>query len=225
VTATGRNRPLIRRILVWHMRPGSKIRFWSPKFQNKPSVEPPGLLRLLSGLSIVSVVGVLIYAVVLTLDGVSSTTRGTESAAYVAVLHFLLPLCVAYTISTNSAISRILITIYFVTLCAAVIFQKGFLGNLDFEPTVKLPVATAVFALLMAWLYRSPRMRVYYTLLLGKPIPPALESRAYDLAARSSLGPRTKAALEWLADRLETAVMLGFIVVVIYAWFTHGRYR
>lgn len=207
---------------MWHMRPGTRIRFWSPKFKSKPSVEPPGLLRLLSGLSIVSVVGVLIYAVALSLDGIWSTTGGSESAAYIAVLHFMLPLCVAYTVSTNSWLSRPLIAVYSIVLCGATLFGKGFLGGLLIDSTVKAITATSVLALVMAWLFGSPRMRIYYALLSGKPIPPALESRAYELAAKSSLDPRTQRAADWVADHLETVVMLGFIVVVLYAWVSTG---
>lgn len=48
------------------------------------------------------------------------------------------------------------------------------------------------------------------------------ESRAFELAATSSLGPDAKKAIEWLAGHLETVVLLGFIILVIYAWATAG---
>ena len=173
------------------------------------------------GLGVFSVVGVLIYAVAISLKAGNSSVPPAD-AAYIAVLHFVLPLGITYTISTNSPSSRFLVSVYFIVLYGATAMGKGFLGTLGNDPTMRLTAATAVFVILMAWLFRSPRMRIYYVLLVGRPVPPELESRAYELAATSNLSPRTKRFMEWLTDHLEIVVMLGFIVLVVYAWISTG---
>ena len=85
-----------------HMRPGTIIKFWSPRFENRPDVEPPALLKLVGALSIFSVVGVLVYAVARQLAvGGSAGVVGVE-AMYVALLHFVMPFGVFYAINMNS---------------------------------------------------------------------------------------------------------------------------
>ena len=208
---------------MWHMRPGTRVRFWSPKYKHRPGVEPPVLLRLLASLSIFSIIGVLIYGVAVALTAQWSTTHVTDDAPYIAVLHLVLPFCVFYTVSTNSWMSRPLIAIYFAVLYAATMLGKGFLGGLDVEPNAIAIVATAVFAVVMAWLFLSPAMRIYYLLLAGKPIPERLAPRARQLAERQSPHPKLVAAVEWCVDHLETIVMIGFIVAVIYAWLSQSN--
>lgn len=205
-----------------NLRPGSRVTFWSPKFKHRPGVEAPLLLRLLAALSIFSVVGVLIYAVALALEGHWSTTAGAEQAPYIAVLHFALPVCIFYTVSTNSWLSRPLITVYFSVLYGATMLGKGFLGNLEFDRDVTGIVASGIFVLILAWLFRSPAMRIYYLRLSGKPIPEELAPRAAELAGRVSPNPKVVAAMEWFVDHLETLVMVGFIVLAIVAYVTAG---
>ena len=200
------------------MRPGVKVRFWSPKFKHKPAVEPPGLLRLISGLCVFSVVGVLLYAVAISLDGIRYATPSAIDAAYIAVLHFLLPLSITYTVTGNYPSSRFLLSVYFIVLYGATMMGKGFLATVGSNPTARAIVATGLFVVLIAWLFRSPRMRIYYVLLRDQPVPDDLADRAWELAAKSSLSPKTKRFMEWLTDHLETVVLVGFIVLVIYAW-------
>ena len=70
------------------MRPDTKVRLWSPKFTNRPDVEPPALLKLVGAISVFSAAASLVYAVFATLNFAGPV--GAE-AAYVAVLHFVLP--------------------------------------------------------------------------------------------------------------------------------------
>ncbi len=199
------------------MRPGIKVRLWTPRFKNKPDIEPPGLLRLVAVLSIFSIIGVLIYAVAISITGIH-TGPDAQSAAYVAVLHFLLPLSIAYTIGGNHPLSRTLIAIYVVVLGAATLFGVGFLGELRIGESIKVIGSVAFLSTVLIWLFRDPRMRYYYALVSNQPIPPDLEARAPELAGRNWLKPKTKAVIEWFADYLETVVLLGFIAGVIYAF-------
>ena len=200
-----------------HMRPGQRIKFWSPRFENRPDVEPPALLKLLGGLSMFSVAGTLVYAVARQLDaGGPGEVVGVE-AIYVAVLHFVLPFGVFYAINMNSPLSRPIIALYALMLSAATIAGKGFLGNLPVDDSIRLYATVAVALLVFGWLFGSPKMRFYYLTISGKPLPPELEARADELRAGPWLGPRGRAILEWIIDHTETLVLLGLIVVVLLA--------
>ena len=214
---------MVRRHDFSTMRPGIKVRLWSPRFKNRPSVEPPGLLRLVSALSILSIVGVLLYSVIVAVSGIGSTW-GIEpnEALYIAIFHFVLPLCVAYTISSNHPISRLLIAFYGMALCTATVLGKGFLGNLRIDSTIRSLVSAILLLIVLTWLFRSPKMRYYYALVSGQPVPEDLQSRASELEGRNWISPKTRSALDWVADRMETILLLGMIVAVIFAFVSNG---
>lgn len=192
---------------------------WSPRFKNRPEVEPPGLLKAVGALSIMSVASVLVYAVAQSVSG--TETLGIE-AAYVAMLHFALPFGVFYTISANSPLSRMAIATYAVILCSASVSGKGFLGALRIDETVKIIIAAGILLLVLAWLYGSPKMRFYYTAISNKPMPPDLASRAEELHGGNWLSSKARETIAWFLDHLETTVLLGFIVVAIYAVVSTG---
>ena len=198
------------------MRSGIKFRLWSPRFKNKPDVGPPGLLRLVAALSIFSIIGVLVYAIAISITGIRSGPD-PQSAAYVAVLHFLIPLGIAYTVGGNYPLSRLLIAVYVVTLSIATLAGIGFLGELQIDSSRKTIGTVAVLASTILWLFQSPKMRLYYALISGKPVPTDLVDRVDELTENTWLSPRATAAIDWFADNLETVVLLGFIAVTIFA--------
>lgn len=201
------------------MRPGTKVKMWSPRFKNRPEVEPPGLLKAVGALSILSVVGVLVYAVAQSVSGIEML--GIE-AAYVATLHFVLPFGVFYAISANSPFSRLAIATYVVILCSATVSGKGFLGAVQIDETAKMVIAGGILLLVLVWLYGSPKMRFYYAAVSNHPMPPNLASRAKQLHGGSWLKPKARETLAWLLDHLETAVLLGLIVAAVYAVVSTG---
>lgn len=192
---------------------------WSPRFKNRPEVEPPGLLKAVGALSIVSVVSVLVYAVAQSVSGIE--TLGIE-AAYVAMLHFVLPFGVFYAISANSPLSRLAIATYAVILCSATVSGKGYLGALKIDETIKIAVAGGVLLLVLAWLYGSPKMRFYYTAVSNNPMPPDLASRAEELHGGGWLSSKARETLAWVLDHLETTVLLGFIIAAVCAVVSTG---
>ena len=202
-------------------RPATKIRFWTPAVRNRPYVQPPGLLKLVSALSILSIVGTMIFAVLVTLgDGVSSSGIDPRRAAYVAVLHFLLPFSIAVSISTNSRLSRPLIVAYSLILALATAAGEGFLGALgdDRETASVVTIAAfAVFAAVVAWLYLGARTRAYYALLSGDTVPGGTGDEAVRLVTEPWPGEKGRKILEWVADHLETLVIVGLIVAVVLA--------
>lgn len=202
------------------MRPGTKIRLWSPKFTNRPEVEPPALLKLAGALSVFSAAASLVYAVFATLN--SAEPVGAE-AAYIAVLHFVLPVCIFYTINVNSPLSRFAIGLYVITLSAATVLGKGFLGNLPIAETTRVVASAVGVVVILLWLFVSPKMRFYYSVIAGRPISEELGARAEELRGGVNLSPGVRTVLEWFVDRMETAVLLGFIAVVLYAWWSTGQ--
>jgi len=203
---------------VPHMRPGTIIKFWSPRFENRPDVEPPVLLKLVGGLSMFSVVGTLVYAVAVSMGDTGTYEPTGIEALYIAVLHFVLPFGVFYSINMNSPLSRPIIAVYTLVLSAATIAGEGFLGNLLSDDSLRLYAALAVAVPVLAWLFASPKMRFYYATISGKPLPPALEARANELRGGPWLSPRGRAVLEWFVDHMETLVLLGFIALVLIAF-------
>jgi len=207
---------------VPHMRPGTIIKFWSPRFENRPDVEPPALLKLVGALSMFSVAGALVYAVARQMAvGGTAEVVGYE-AMYVAILHFVLPFGVFYSINMNSPLSRLIIAVYTIVLSVATILGKGFLGTLPVEDSLKLYAPLGIAALVLGWLFTSPKMRFYYSSISGKPIPPELEARADELRGGPWLGPRGRAILEWFIDHAETAVLMGFLILALYAYWSTG---
>ena len=204
-----------------HMRPGTKVKFWSPRFTNRPEVVAPGLLRLVGATSIFSVIGFLLFAVGQAFMYTSMGATGLE-ATYVTVLHFVLPLAAFYTIISNRPLSRMVIAVYVIAVCGATIAGKGFLGKLEFDPNVKTIAAIAIASAILGWLFGSPKMRYYYAAISDKPIPSDLADRVDELQPKNWLGHKQRAALAWFLDHMETVVLFGFIILAIYAFARTG---
>ena len=200
-----------------HMRPGTKVKMWVHRFTNRPDVEPPGLLKFVAAISIFSVIGMLVYAVAHSVGDTASSQPIGISAAYVALLHFILPLVTFYTVSSNSPLSRLVITIYIVTLCSATIAGKGLLGELQVDETYRTSIAVAILVVVLGWLLGSPKMRYYYAAISNKEIPKDLAARDAELQGGSWLSFRARIAIDWFLDHMETLVLLGFIALAFYA--------
>lgn len=200
------------------MRPGVKIPFWSHRFKHKPDVDAPALLRLVAALSIMSIVGTLVYAVFKAVSVTGHSLGVDEGAIYIAILHFALPFVVLYTISTNSWLSRHFIALYNLILYGATVTGHGVLGSIEVSETLRFATASAFLLAVILWLYVSPTMRVYYAVISGKPIPEGLEDRQSKLVAGSSLSPKWRGRVEWLLENMETLILVGFIVTCILAF-------
>ncbi len=201
------------------MRPGVKFKLWSPKFTNRPDIEPPALLKFVGTFSVLSAFGFLVFAVAIVIVpyGTSHEPDWVE-ALYVATLHFILPIGVFYTVMVNSPLSRYMIAIHIVTLTVATIAGRGYLGQLPVSDDTRVIASAAIMTIVLAWLFGSPKMRFYYAVISGKPVPEDLRSRVDELRGGVLLHPKVRAMLEWVIDRLEIAVMLGFIFLVFYAY-------
>ncbi len=203
-------------------RPGVKIPFGPPGFKNRPDVEPPGFLRVVAALSILSVVGTVVYSVFASLSGIGMSEIDPEKGIYVAVLHFLLPISVAISIGSNSHLSRFLISAYVLVLGIATFMGRGFLGELIPADGPRGALSIAVMTATIAWLFTSSKSRYYYLLIAGKDMPNDIIGRDDELAGKNWLSTRTRSTITWIVDHLETVVLLGFVAVVIYAFLSTG---
>ena len=202
---------------MFHMRPGTRIPAGMRSFKNLPAVEPPGLLRLVAALSMLSVIGTAVYSVLVTLAMNSSTTVNAATAMVIAMLHFLLPLGVVYTVFTNHRLSRILLATHILALYASTLLGIGLPGLIFEKSLLRDVLATFLLVISGIWLFASHRMRFYYARLSGDGMPSELAERAHVLAREHWISVRASGALEWIADRLEILVLFGMIVVAVYA--------
>ena len=197
-----------------NMRPGQRIKFWSPKFLNQPDVSAPGMLRIIAGIAMLSVAAVPFYAVVVALSG---REVYSGEAIYIATVHFVLPFALFYSVNANSPLSRPIAAIYALVVGGMTVAGKGFLGQLPVNEGLRTTVAMAVVVTILVWLAHSPKMRAYYALLRGDEIPFELEERQDELTTTDWMGPRAKALLSSILEHLETVVLLAFIAVVFAA--------
>ena len=198
-------------------RPGTIVRFWNPRFTNQPDIGPPLLLRLVSGLAILSVAGTLLYAVFTTLSAIGVAGLTSTQSLYVAVLHFILPLVAAYTISNNYPASRVVLVVYSLVLMTATLLGIGVLGQLAAKQAVIAIGLPALFTGFVFWLYLGRKPKVYYWLIAGKPVPEDLHDVAESLREDKWLDPRVRDAMNRILDNLEIITMIGFIVIVLLA--------
>lgn len=197
-------------------RPETRIRFWTPKFKHAPDVRPPGILILVSVLCILSVIGTLLFATFRTLT-IGFQPTWAESVI-IAAIHFLLPIAIAYTVFTNSHLSRPLVLIYGFALTASLFFGIGYFSPAVEDGAFSRIAILASLAIVVAWLYLSPKMRIYYALLRERPLPSKLAQRAIDYVETPWPGRRASEVLNWISEHLETVVLIGLIVTVLLAW-------
>ena len=201
-----------------HMRPGTKVPFWTPGYKNKPFINPPGLLRLFSAVCILSIVGVLVYATAKTLSVTHGTGVDGAEAIYIALVHVVLPVCIIYTVATNSPLSRILITLYCVIVYVATVTGSGITGSFSANVATRIISASVVLIAVLIWMYRSPKMRVYYALISNAVPPEDLGRPAEEIIAPTRLERALTRAEEAIMPYVEMLVGLFIVVVCIYAF-------
>jgi hypothetical protein len=195
-----------------------RFRLWSGQPVNAPMVTPPLSLRAVLVLCIVSVTGTLLYGVATELSTGAGSDKSLAALLAIVACYFLLPMLIAHTIATNRAQSRVLILAY----VAAVIYALA--GVLEAARLDSAGRGVAVAGLVAAplliawWLYRSPRLRLYYALVAGKEVPDDLRSSTATLLVPGRLEAMFGQAARRLAPWFETAavllVLLGIIVAI-----------
>jgi len=125
---------------------------------------------------------------------------------------------IAYSIVINNPFSRLLILSYTI-LISLLYLNRWQLTEIEIdELTIRGPVIAAALALISYWLYRSRKMRYYFALIKGFPVPDDLARSGDSLAGDAWLGDRLRSRINWVADHLESIVLIGFIAVVAIAY-------
>ena len=203
---------------MYHMRPGTRIPSGQKSYKNRPEVTPPISLRFFAAFTLFTIIGFLIFAVADHLSMVGGRRFDPAAAALVVGLHFALPFAILYTVSTNSPLSRPAIALYTAGLCTATAAGAGMLGRVPVSDAVRIGTSVTVAVIVAAWLFGSPRMRLYYALVAHKPVPPELLARADELLEPPQVARRLAAGIDWLAGYMEIAVLIGFIVLAFLAY-------
>jgi hypothetical protein len=128
---------------------------------------------------ILSVTGTLIYGVAVQLR--TSANVAVVEMVYVAVLHFLLPLLIAWSIAVNRQFSRPLLALYTLVVAFEVFFRiRAQTWSQPNQTYAWLGLAT-VMLLVFVWLYGTLRMRIYYALISGRALPDDLPQPAEEI--------------------------------------------
>jgi len=197
--------------------PNTRVSLRSWGFINKPSVSPPGLLKVVFLLCILSTIGTLLYGVFTTISIQSDMYDTPLLQMAVASLHFLLPIVIAYTIVVNSPLSRPLILVYTVSI-SAVFLNQWQLSGLELTlSTSRLAIVIIGAGTVIFWLYRSKKMRYYYALVSDRVVPEDLLPYGESLIGDSWLNEKLRSRINWLANHLESIVLIGFIIATLIA--------
>ncbi len=199
------------------MKPAGKFKLWTGGFINKPSVSPPGTLRIVFLLCIISFVGTLWYSIVEILSVGGSSGASPASDAFLGFFHLVLPLAIAVSICTNHPSSRILILAYVTTLYVVTLTGDRLPRFVSATTTNDVIITTIAFLGVVVWLYRSRRMRYYYAIIQDHPVPQDLADQADDLSGNAWLSEKLRKRLNWLADNLELIIYAALIFGLVAA--------
>ncbi len=201
--------------MSWHKF--GKVQLWTGESYNRPDVVPPMALRAIAILCVISVTGVLVYGIVGQLSMLSRPELSILQAIVFIGFHAVIPLGAAYAVSSNRRVSRPLIVIYCLYIGYRAIEQ---VLELRVTADTRLAMIVAICLLLLTigfWLYRSPRMRYYYSVVSDRAIPDDLVGQK-DVLSRP--GPFQKRIVHFasrIAPLLEWAVPILIITLIVFA--------
>ena len=160
--------------------------------------------------------GTILYGVFEIMGHFGTLDGSLGYVASVVLLFFVCPFLIVYAISTNHPSSRGLLVIF----CGA---QLYFLLDLfgSITSAIEEPFAVVGLALIFGtvlWLFLSPRARVYYVLIQGKPIPDDLAQVA-DSLMRQTATERLVQRIWSLIEPLAPYLTVFFALFLVYAGF------
>lgn len=190
------------------MRPADKLKLWTGGYVNMPGLSPPGALKLVQIVCFLSVIGSLVYGVFTILGHFGGDTAPASRRLIEAIVLFVFPFTLIYTISVNSPTSRYLFVLYGITSLYLVVQLAHSIPDSLYEPAVG--VVLALFSIVTGWMFLSLRGRTYYLLISLKKIPKDLEHVVESLMSQSTV--------ERLAQRVwDTFEPWSPLVIVILA--------
>ncbi|MDX1515986.1 MAG: hypothetical protein R3288_04055 [Woeseiaceae bacterium] len=203
-------------------RPSVKIPLRTVQPVNAPFVTPPLALRGLAILCLASVPGFLVFAVAQKLTVGFSGGATAWDLVVTSVSFFVLPVAVAYTISVNRPISRLLIAGYAGLMSYHAIAWASEQGWARDEGwLIGATVLSACFMFLF-WLFRSNKNRVYFALISGRALPGDIDNAGDELLVASKLEVGLDRLSEALAPYAEFVLVLVVLAAVVLGWVSMG---
>jgi hypothetical protein len=192
------------------MRGAGKLKLWTGGYINRPGVSPPVFLRVLLFCLLLASTGTMIYGVFSIMGHFGDNYGSVTRPILLALLFFLAPFAIAYTIVVNHPASRALLVVYFIalTIFIGTAYASAATAMQDIWFVV---VAVALFGATM-WLYVAPRARVYYALIQNKPIPGDLVQEVDKLVAPSN----TEKIAVRLWNQLEPLAPFALFVLALF---------
>ena len=199
------------------MKPAGKLKLWTGGYVNRPGVEPPVTLRIVLFCLLLLSLFTLVYGAIVAMGFGEQSGKAVNTAGLVA-LFFLLPFVIAYLISTNHSLSRPLLVVFLLAVSVVLMLPGRSAGE-----GMGRPINVAIMALsigILYWLYASPRARVYYALIKGRPVPDDLTHLVDQLV--SSTATEKLARRVWaFFEPLSPFFLIAFALLIVYAGFAN----
>jgi hypothetical protein len=204
--------------------PVGKLRLWTGQPVNAPFVTPPIGLRAILVICVLSVTGTLLLGVSRQLAAGGAPDDSASALVLIAFFWFLLPILLATTIVTNRAPSRLLSLAYFGFVAVEV---ARYIDTLTYAPATRsylAAVAGLLWLAMLYWMYRSARMRIYYALISGRPVPDDLAGRVDELTSPGRTESMFGRISGWVAGYTEILAAIVILAFVIVAWVSMRAY-
>lgn len=199
------------------MKPAGKLKLWTGGYVNRPGVEPPVALRVVLFCLLLLSLFTLVYGAIAAMGFGEQSGTVLNNAGLVA-LFFLLPFVIAYLISTNHPLSRPLLVVFLLGVNIVLM-----LPALSGDKSMGRPINLAVLVLsigLLYWLYATPRARVYYALIRGRPVPDDLAHLVDQLVSPTATEKLARRVWAFF-DPLSPIFLIVFALLIVYAGFAN----
>lgn len=172
-------------------------------------------IKLVFVACILSVVGAMMYSVVIGLSVNAGPSTSPSRLALLAVVLVVLPVLIMIAIQDNRPISRPLILVWTIAgICMFATADRWASDEIGAGTVIATCLAAAAIVL---WLYASRTLVCFYALLKGRPVPDGLEEIARRLVDPDPEKSALRRFADWLADHFESLVLIGFSLLAVFA--------
>lgn len=199
-------------------KPADKLKLWIGQPVNAPFATPPIGLRTILIVCVLSVVAALILGVLRQLAPGGTPTDSAFDLIIIAGFYFVLPIVVSVTVVTNRILSRPL-SLAFLGFLAFKAAQ--FVDTLPYSPQNRAYIVAAIglaWLWMLWWMYRSARMRLYYCLISGQPVPNDLSERVDELTSPGRVESLFGRVSRRMANYTEIVAAILILAFVFIAW-------
>jgi len=197
---------------------GGKFRLRSVFEINRPDVPQPVALAVATTLCVLPLVALLAFDIIQRIGPYSAPMFSPTEVILLVVFCGVVPMLTAHSIATNRPSSRWLLIALVAGLLGLGVLWLHPRAASRVEAVSTMAIACALLVLVYWWLFRSARMRVYYALASGRPVPQDLA----DSELSTADGDRILGALRAVGPFLEILVVIVIIAAVVYGFIVVG---